>query len=205
VTAPAPAESQPSADSLRANWVAVLEAVKRERRVAWILLGNASVLSLQDGILTLRFTRDGDLKAFSASGHDAILKKVLSAGFGLNVTVKGVVGGDGGPGAPRSGPGAPGRWSEAPPRGGSGPPPQAARPAGSSPPESQSPPASPRGSAAPEFSRRRDEPPDDLPPEPDDMPDEMPEGPSGGRPAELTGMDLIQRELGGQVIGEIEE
>jgi hypothetical protein len=33
----------------------------------------------------------------------------------------------------------------------------------------------------------------------------MPEEPSGDRPAELTGMDLIQRELGGQVIGEIEE
>jgi DNA polymerase-3 subunit gamma/tau len=191
--APASSAGQPSADSLRANWDAVLEAVKRERRVAWILLGNASVLSLQDGILTLRFTRDGDLKAFSASGHDAILKKVLSAGFGLNVTVKGVVGGDAGAGPaarpPGSGPRAPGPGSG--PGAGSG--------------GGAVPPVSPRASAAPEFSRRRDEPPEDLPPEPDDMPDEMPEEPSGDRPAELTGMDLIQRELGGQVIGEIEE
>ena len=66
-----------------------------------MLLSNASVLSLADGILTLRFPRDGDLKGFSVSGHDAVLKRVLSAGFGLNVTVKGVAGG----GRPRCAPG----------------------------------------------------------------------------------------------------
>jgi hypothetical protein len=47
---------------------------------------------------------------------------------------------------------------------------------------------------------------DDLPPEPDEMPDEVPpdEMPAGGG-TELIGMELIQRELGGQVIREIEE
>jgi hypothetical protein len=44
-----------------------------------------------------------------------------------------------------------------------------------------------------------------MPPDEDDMP---PDGPSSHRASpsatELTGMDLIQRELGGQVIGEIE-
>ena len=113
-----------AADSLRKNWDAVLEAVKQERRVAWMLLNNASVLSLEDGILTLRFVRDGDLKGFSVSGHDAILKRVLSTGFGLNVTIKGVAGGDPGPGA-GSGSGAGARAAR------SGPPasrPPAARP-----------------------------------------------------------------------------
>ena len=95
-------------DSVRNNWDAVLEAVKQERRVAWMLLSNASVLSLQDGILTLRFPRDGDLKGFSVSGHDAVLKRVLSAGFGLNVTVKGVARGDAPAGAPGVRPGRPG-------------------------------------------------------------------------------------------------
>ena len=43
----------------------------------------------------------------------------------------------------------------------------------------------------------------------DEVGEELPQDePSGGRapsgPAELTGMDLIQRELGGQVIGEFE-
>jgi DNA polymerase III subunit gamma/tau len=159
--APSPA-GRSRADSLRQDWDAVLDAVKRERRVAWILLSNASVLSLEDGVLTLRFARDGDLKGFTTSGCDADLKRVLSAGFGLNVAVKGVAGGDG-----------------------------------------QDPVA-----AAPARARgprpRHDEPPaDEVPPpgEPDGEPDDdrapvMPE---------LTGMDLIQRELGGQVIGEIED
>ena len=80
-------------DSLRQSWAAILEAVKQERKVAWMLLSNASVLSLEDGILTLRFSRDGELKGFSVSGHDAVLKRVLSTDFGLNVTIKGVAGG----------------------------------------------------------------------------------------------------------------
>ena len=171
-------------DSLRKNWVAVLEAVKQERRVAWMLLSNASVLSLADGILTLRFPRDGDLKGFSVSGHDAVLKRVLSTGFGLNVTVKGVAGGDAPAGAPGVRPGRPGPSSPAP-----GPSSQS--PAG--PPEFA--PADPAG--------YHDEPPDDMPP--DEMPPDEPSPDDRAvRTTELTGMDLIQRELGGQVIGEIE-
>ncbi len=115
---------------LRRNWPAVLEAVKRERRVAWILLSNASVLSLEDNVLTLRFARDGDLKGFSTSGCDADLKRVLGAQFGLNVMVKGVTGGEAGgsaagrapairtvgPPKTRLSPGAPGaRWTRVPP------------------------------------------------------------------------------------------
>jgi len=85
-----PAAAQPAktgADSLRANWDTILDAVKQERRVAWMLLSNASVLSLEENILTLRFPREGDVKGFSVSGHDAVLKRVLSERFGLNVTV----------------------------------------------------------------------------------------------------------------------
>ena len=189
--APVPTVGSSTVDTLRQNWDAVLEAIKRERRVAWILLSNASVLSVQDGILTLRFARDGDLRGFSTSGCDADLKRVLSAGFGLNVMVKGVVGGDQGGGLT---PGTPG------PGGGSDYPPAAARPE----------------PVKPAATGHYDEPPDEMPPdemlhdEPDD--DEMPPDPpsshrqAGRAPAaaELTGMDLIQRELGGQVISEIE-
>ena len=97
VSAPAPAAPAPAAsavDSLRQSWPAILDAVKQESRVAWMLLSNASVLSLEDGVLTLRFPRDGEMKGFSVSGHDAVLKRVLSTDFGLNVTIKGVAGGD---------------------------------------------------------------------------------------------------------------
>ena len=78
-----------------------MEAVRRESRVAWALLRNASVLSLEGGILTLRFPSVGEMKGFSVSGHDAVLKRVLSADFGLNVTVKGVTGADPGAGPAR--------------------------------------------------------------------------------------------------------
>ena len=177
------------ADSLRQNWGAVLDAVKRERRVAWILLSNASVLSLEDGMLTLGFPRDGDLKGFTTSGCDADLKRVLSTGFGLNVTVKGVTGVD-----PGAGPvGGPAR-----PSGPAGPGPVAA--GGASDPDA----------AAPARSRpRHDEPPpDDITSDelaPDDIPPDEPDGDQAPVVTELTGMDLIQRELGGQVIGEIDD
>ena len=146
-----------------------------------MLLSNASVLSLADGILTLRFPRDGDLKGFSVSGHDAVLKRVLSGSFGLNVTVKGVAGGD----APAGAPGVrPGRAVPA-----AGP--------------SRQPPAATPEFAPPDPGGYDDEPPDDMPP--DEMPaDEPSPDDRPVRTAELTGMDLIQRELGGQVIGEIE-
>jgi DNA polymerase-3 subunit gamma/tau len=60
----------------------------------------------------------------------------------------------------------------------------------------------PAGPAAAEYY---DEPPDELPPDEDDMPPDEPSSHRApARTTELTGMDLIQRELGGQVIGEIE-
>ena len=184
-----PASARPApADSLRQNWAAVLDAVKRERRVAWILLSNASVLSLEDGMLTLGFPRDGDLKGFTTSGCDADLKRVLSTGFGLNVTVTGVTGVDPGAG-PVGGPARPG--------GPASPGPVAA--GGASDPSA----------AAPARSRpRHDEPPDDVGSDefvPDDIPPDEPDGDQAPVVAELTGMDLIQRELGGQVIGEIDD
>ncbi len=196
---PAPAEQAAGsaglsgADSLRKNWAAVLEAVKQESRVAWMLLSNANVLSLEDGILTLRFPRDGEMKGFSVSGHDAVLRRVLSARFGLTVTVKAVTGGGAASGAASGAvglqPGRPGQAS------GSGPPPAPARPGSA--------PATPTESAPPDFAGQHGPPPDDMPS--DEMPPDEPSPDDRAvRMTELTGMDLIQRELGGQVIGEIE-
>ena len=177
------AAGPPVADSLRQNWDAVLDAVKRERRVAWILLSNASVLSLEDGVLTLRFARDGDLKGFTTSGCDADLRRVLSAGFGLNVTVKGVTGADPGVGP---GPASP------------GPGPGLAASDGSGDPEADVP------ARALRSQPRHEEPPADEV-TPDDMPPDEPDDGPAAVVTELTGMDLIQRELGGRVIGEMED
>ena len=144
------------------------------------------MLSLEDGILTLRFSRDGDLKGFSVSGHDAVLKRVLSADFGLNVTIKGVAGedvtaGGGRPGRP--GPGGPG--------------------ADRQPAVRRDPVPAPSDSAPPDFAGPYDDEPDDMPPD-ESLRDEPSPDDRAAKNAELTGMDLIQRELGGQVIGEFE-
>jgi DNA polymerase-3 subunit gamma/tau len=175
-----PATGSSPADSLRQNWNAVLDAVRQESRVAWVLLRNASVLSLESGILTLQFLREGEMKGFSVSGHDAVLKRVLSTGFGLNVIVKGVTGADRDSGAART-------------TGSAGPGPEPGPDSASRPP----------AAAQASTPRYHDEPPpeDQMPPEdPDEPADDQAPGVT-----ELTGMDLIQRELGGQVIGEIED
>jgi DNA polymerase III subunit gamma/tau len=180
--APAPSADVSAADSLGKNWDAVVAAVRQESRVAWALLRNASVLSLEGGILTLRFPSVGEMKGFSVSGHDAVLKRVLSAEFGLNVTVKGVTGPDSGGGMTRSAaPGGPGQGPAAP--GGASRPPAPAQ-AGSQP-------------------RRDEPPPDEIAPH--DLPPDEPGDDHAPVAGELTGMDLIQRELGGRVIGEIED
>ena len=195
LAAPAPAPGASAVDSLRRSWPAILDAVKQESKVAWMLLTNASVLSLEDGILTLRFPRDGEMKGFSVSGHDAILKRVLSTDFGLNATIKGVAGAD--VTAAGSRPGRPGAGAPASAR------PLAVRrdpvpaPSESAPPEFTAP-----DFAGPDFAEPYDEP-DDMPPG-DSLEDEPSPDDRAARNAELTGMDLIQRELGGQVIGEFE-
>jgi hypothetical protein len=114
------------------------------------------------------------MKGFSVSGHDAVLKRVLSAGFGLDVMVKAVTG------------------AEPPDR-----PSRVTADAG---------PAEATKSAARSQSRPSPPPVAEMPPdEPDDGPPDEPEADSARRETELTGMDLIQRELGGRVISEIED
>jgi len=189
----APAAGSPAAaDSLAKNWDAVVEAVRHESRVAWMLLHNASMLSLEDGVLTLRFPSVGEMKGFSVSGHDAVLKRVLSADFGLNVTVRGVTGTDSGVGEARSaGPAVPGHpQAPAGPGAGSGPA-ASAGPGGPSPAAATS---SGQARGRPRFEE----------PMPDEIPPDEPDGGPASGGTELTGMDLIQRELGGRVIGEIE-
>ncbi|MBV9793926.1 MAG: DNA polymerase III subunit gamma and tau [Actinobacteria bacterium] len=120
--APAPAATMgggASADAINNNWQAILDAVKRERRVAWMLLSNASVHSLEDSVLTLQFSRDGNVKGFTSSGCDADLQRVLAAQFGLNVKVRALLAGDpaasgGGRGRPDAGPSRPAAGGSAP-------------------------------------------------------------------------------------------
>ena len=261
-----------NAESLRNGWDAVLEAVKKRRRVSWILLSSVTVRSLEAGALTLEFPREGELKTFSTSGHDAVLSDVLNELYGVKLRIvavpvartqpespglaasradlvtERVAGGPGaasaagpgggrgsgplggppdgagdgagdsagdsagdgtgggaaagadepggsagapGTGEPGSGAGAPGNHGAAGPRrpnasGGDGAP-------GSGAPGSRA-----RGWAGgqPPPAVRLDTPPAD---------DEADPRGDADADAEVTGMELIQRELGGQIIGEIED
>jgi DNA polymerase III subunit gamma/tau len=172
--APSAAPSGPlSAEVVRQRWPEILEAVKGQRRVAWMLLSNATVHSVEDGVLTVLFAREGEAKGFSGSGYDRDLISALNSVLGTALRIKALSAAQlaATPGAPRSGHGGPDELS-------------ARAPSVVQPPE----------------------PPHDAPPprtlSPEAQLDSAPVAPPS---AGLTGMDLIKRELGGQIIAEIDE
>ena len=63
---PAAAAASTTADagSIRERWPEILDAVRHRSRVAWVQLSSATVDTLQDGILTLRFAQDGTPRVF---------------------------------------------------------------------------------------------------------------------------------------------
>ena len=165
-----------------------------------MLLGPATVESLEGGVLTVAFPKEGEAKGFASSGCDQVLASTLTTLLGLHVRVRAVVGS-----------GSAGSASRAPARPAAAQAPvPAAEPA--SPPEPDDPPdqapvaqvpaaeAGNPGEAVP-SPRGADDPPA-APPGPEEWPDDA--GPAGDAPGP-TGMELIQRQLGGQVIEEIEE
>jgi DNA polymerase-3 subunit gamma/tau len=97
---------QVDADLLRSRWPDVLESVRQERKVAWMLLANASVESLTDGALTIEFAREGDAKGFTNGGHDNLLSEVLQSMFGISPKLRATARTPGGPGGARGAGGA---------------------------------------------------------------------------------------------------
>ena len=180
----------------------------RERKVAWIMLRGASVRSLSDGVLTLSFVREGDAKGFAGNGHDQALARVLQQMLGISPQIRTVVGAPDGAGSaagaapPGRGAGAGSDW-DLPSGGDAGPGARPQRPehAGSAPdgsrrqadgaqrggaqPGGTQPGGAQRGGAQADGAQRGGA------------------QRGGDFDAEaLTGADLIQRELGGQVIAE---
>ncbi len=101
--APGPRGTGPvDAETLRQRWPEILDRVKSEKKVAWILLNTASVQELENGVLTIAFPSEGNARGFASSGHDQILTGALVAMLGLNVRVRAVAGPPGrGPSDPR--------------------------------------------------------------------------------------------------------
>jgi DNA polymerase-3 subunit gamma/tau len=85
------------------RWPEVLEAVKGQSRVAWMLLSNATVYSVEDGVLTVLFAREGEARGFSARGSDRDLVAVLASLLGTTYRVRAMsaaqLGGAAAPGA----------------------------------------------------------------------------------------------------------
>jgi DNA polymerase-3 subunit gamma/tau len=206
-------------EALVQAWPSILKAVQAKGRVAAIVIGNASLVSLDEAVLTLRFPRQGDVKGFVNSRYEDLLKQVINTMFGINVVVRAVTGGGDAPAGgrgpapvpPTPAPPAPAPAGPAPsvPAG-----PAPAGPATTSTPEPPAPGAGPAGGAGnatgPFGSTgfTGDLPP--LPPPPpsaDDDDDFDPDDAdmSVALPNELTGMALVQRELGAQVIAEYDE
>jgi DNA polymerase III subunit gamma/tau len=170
---PAAASGPVSAEVVRQRWPEILEAVKGQRRVAWMLLSNATVHSVEDGVLTVLFAREGEAKGFSGNGADRDLISALGSVLGTTLRIRALSAAQlaATPGAPRSGHGGPDELS----------------------------------ARAPSVVQPPEPPPDASPPRtlsPEAQLDSAPVAPPS---AGLTGMDLIKRELGGQIIAEIDE
>jgi DNA polymerase III subunit gamma/tau len=248
---PAPARTGAvDADLLRERWPDVLNAVKGQRRIAWMLLGPATVESLESGVLTVAFPKEGEAKGFASSGCDQVLANALTTLLGLNVRVRAVVGGSAGGGprgstrpaaAPGSGhgpgnPAAPDTDTSADTAGEPGAAAETTPAAEAAAPGAQAPEAAPgvpqprgaqasgraasgaptgqdasgaarraaaggrRGQAAKDSSATPAAP--DAGFDEEEWPDDA--GPAGAGPGP-TGMELIEQQLGGRVIEEIEE
>jgi DNA polymerase-3 subunit gamma/tau len=176
--------------AVRRAWPDILETVKRKSRVAWmVLMEGVQVASLEGTVLTLAFENEGKRKGFTGGGRDAVVREALKEFLGVDWRIETVTGGAAEPARPGPGGGA----AEPTPRRDDGnPAPPTARPAATVPPSTVPPPPT--------------EQPPPLEPAPFDESDEVdPEGDANAETGEEhSGMALIQRELGGQVIQEID-
>jgi DNA polymerase III subunit gamma/tau len=170
--------------SVRERWPEILDAVGRRSRVAWVQLNSATAESLQDGVLTLRFAQAGAATGFTARGSDQDLVQVLGQMLGITPRIRAVA----------AEPGAS--------RGRRDPSSESAGPDIEDSARHATPP--PAQATAADEAPARPARPDAPPPPPRERP-AQPEEPDHDDSAAsaLTGVDLIQRTLGGQVIEEI--
>ncbi|MFY9916453.1 MAG: hypothetical protein WAK18_17405 [Nocardioidaceae bacterium] len=207
---PAPDSSGLTLVDVRRLWPGVLERVKRMKRYAWILLSqNAQVKDVSDGVLTIGFGGEGAAKNFRTGGAAEILRQALIDELGVDWRVEGIIDGPS--------PQAPSRTVREP----------ESRPA-AAPVESRKPPAEPEPSppaaaSAGVESGDAGPPPDRSAnvdaakgairktrngreagqPEGADEPPEVHEDDDVVDDASLSSHELLERELGAQVIDDI--
>jgi DNA polymerase III subunit gamma/tau len=211
---PAPGGNAGALDAgvLRSRWPDVLDAVREVRKTAWILLSNyANIDTVEGSVVTMAFDSEGNAKGFASSGSDGYLAEVVQRMFGVRPVIRAVVNpaaargsggetgrpaagsgaGGGRRGSPGSGPGGDrgGSAASTPASGTPGPAPDAAGPGG---PGTGPGAARNAGARSPESRQATEARADDPRPHTDAVP--------GDRRSDLTGSDLIMRELGGQMI-----
>ena len=81
----------PDADELRSRWPDVLDAVRDTSKVAWILLGKAGVEMVEGNVITIAFDSEGNVKGFASSGSDGYLANVLERMFGARPVIRAIV------------------------------------------------------------------------------------------------------------------
>jgi DNA polymerase-3 subunit gamma/tau len=207
-------------ENVRRAWPSVLEAVRQASKVAAIYMDGVQVVSLEGNVLTLAFPNENNRKAFGP--RDAPLREVLGRTFGTDWRIETVLAGAESPrhgrsaGRPPHGPAAQGPTSQGPAAGFAGastpPQPRATTPAAPTRPDLPSPPPPQSAPAARPDPDPVPPPPDDEsppPPEPAPMDESDEVDPEGDADAddseiEVSGMALIKRELGGEVIREVD-
>ncbi|MEU4827819.1 DNA polymerase III subunit gamma and tau [Actinomadura sp. NPDC023710] len=207
---PAPAASSGGGggadfSTIQRLWPDVVEAVKQKSRATWmVIMSGVQPISLDGKVLTLGFDAEGRRLGFVNGGRDAVLREVFKERMGVDWRIETVVGGASGGSPPGGRPGPSAGF------GGAATPNPAPQPRPPFQPSAQpsAPPSAPRADRSPEPPPP---PPDEPPPPPEPSPvDESeevdPEGDADaeGTEAEMGGMALIQRELGGQIIREID-
>ncbi len=180
----------------------MLAAVQGRKRVAWMQLSSASVESLADGVLTLAFDKAGVAKGFLTGGYDKDLGQVLAEMFGVTPAIRTSVGPPGGSRPdPEMGTGP----SDSPPR-----PAERAMPPQRADHEAARTTAASRGAAS---GRRGGDGRSQQPastrggpsrPVPAAEADNEPAAGDLPAPDVLTGTDLIEQELGGRIIEELD-
>jgi DNA polymerase-3 subunit gamma/tau len=105
-TRPGPA-ARPDIETFRQRWPEILDAVRDERKVAWILLRNTSAESVEGSVLTVAFASEGEARSFASSGHEAVLVGAVASLLGVNVRIRAMAADAGSRGPATAKPGGP--------------------------------------------------------------------------------------------------
>ncbi|HEY7486600.1 MAG TPA: DNA polymerase III subunit gamma and tau [Streptosporangiaceae bacterium] len=198
--APAPAAAGGlDVSAVRRAWPDVLETVKRKSRVAWmVLMEGVQVASLDGDVLTLAFENEGKRKGFVGGGRDVVVREALKEYLAVDWRIETVTGTAGNPagGRPSGDQPDPSQPAQNPSQSGGNP--------GSGPVSGTAVPPT-RGPVTPAADPVPPPPPPE-PPSIDESDEVDPEGDANAEAddGEHSGMALIQRELGGKVIQEID-